>query len=633
MQRALAICVVLSMSSIAYAEEADSCVPTGEIVPVDVPLQETAADQVNRCLQLRKHFPNTLSPDSEVLWTECPGTRAKVLEALEYCRAPLVARVRVSPADVALALAAADQTPRACKNVFGGVTPQVAIPELPAAGVILDELAKFIVARAKAEAMAFLIEHLSDQICGNADGKALLPASCAVLASQPGGNAWGTLKVAFETDMKRFPERALACAAERAEASDTVQSLVYNAVQIARLLLEKNDPRKVVYGFRQADYTAAQCSKDRVGCGLHAFGFTAQLLSNISLKDEFTRQLVWRRILDELVRLELVTAAQATTLAQTPAALGQLVAALEKLATAADTFKDALDDTAKPDKLPAIADAVRDTIAFLEVSRVEVLGWLRVAFPDAATRLAELDRKAKAALALGTTALDTYAELAARKYAHMYVAVALAIGALSRTKVGKALEGKILKLLPFVIDVAEAKTADDVQRSLEAAAAPIGGGRAKRGATRRTIAVTALAGATLGGEISYATKGASDAGWQGGLFVPVGVDLTWGVGEIYSVGFFLSVIDLGALASFRAKDDVTSEGTTATVEKSPQIGWEQVVSPGLYFEWGIDRITLGAGVSMTPSLREVTADGVKLDSANALRFGVFAAIDVTIFPF
>lgn len=71
----------------------------------------------------------------------------------------------------------------------------------------------------------------------------------------------------------------------------------------------------------------------------------------------------------------------------------------------------------------------------------------------------------------------------------------------------------------------------------------------------------------------------------------------------------------------------------ATLENAPKIGFEQVLSPGLYFVWGIDRFAVGLGASMVPRLRKITSEGAIVDSANAFRFGAFLAIDVTIFPF
>ena len=43
--------------------------------------------------------------------------------------------------------------------------------------------------------------------------------------------------------------------------------------------------------------------------------------------------------------------------------------------------------------------------------------------------------------------------------------------------------------------------------------------------------------------------------------------------------------------------------------------------------------TLTLGASVTPELRRITEDGKPVSSAEALRIGVFASLDITIFPF
>lgn len=641
MRSLVGVVLLLTVLSVPARAEEASCVPTGEIVPVEPVANETALEQASQCLVvIAKERENKLALET---WDGCVKTRALIGDVLAFCKNPLDPKVaRVSGDDIAAAAETISQTKQGCETAVSTVTVQTA--ELPTAGVILEGLVRFIVARAKAEAMAFLIDHLYDQVCTNADGKGLFPASCEVLAAKPGGNAWGTLKVAFEKDFGRLPERAFACVAKRIGGNDTVQMLAYDAGQVARLLHEQHDPLHVVVGFRQAALTAQQCKANTVGCGMHLLGFATQLLARLDTTATTTTSpqrevksalIVARRWADELVRLEIVDRASVDALVLTSEAtklrLQQVAAAASLLADAAGRFKAELKNADTPaKKLAAIAKAFRATTRFLESSRVASFAWLREMFPKDKPRIDELDRKAAVAIATADQLLDAYDKVADQKYAHVYVAIAVAMSALTQTKAGAEIEGKIRKLLPFIAEVAAATKPEEVERSLEAAAAPVGGGRAKRGANRRTLAVTALAGLTLGTEVSYTTSENSDAGLAGGLFVPVGIDLTWGLQEIHSVGVFLSVLDLGAIASFRTKDDISMG---ETVEDAPQIGWEQVVSPGLFFEWGIDRITLGAGVSMTPSLRKVTVDGAQVDSAHALRFGIFAAIDVTIFPF
>jgi hypothetical protein len=122
-------------------------------------------------------------------------------------------------------------------------------------------------------------------------------------------------------------------------------------------------------------------------------------------------------------------------------------------------------------------------------------------------------------------------------------------------------------------------------------------------------------------------------GKQISLFAPVGLDISWGTNDCLSLGVFASVIDLGALASFRESTDTPQTTDDGTIESTPQIGLRQVLAPGLYFVLGIDRFTIGAGASMTPLLRRIEDNGMLVEEVSAVRFGVFTAVDVTLFPF
>jgi hypothetical protein len=207
----------------------------------------------------------------------------------------------------------------------------------------------------------------------------------------------------------------------------------------------------------------------------------------------------------------------------------------------------------------------------------------------------------------------------------------------------KTMEGGDLppwtQYLPLLAELAQADTSDKVQHVVEQLAAPVGSYRGKRGGGNRMISINGYLG-VQGGYEWLGEKGIPKAGSaQYGIFAPIGVESAWGFGKNSSIGVLLTVIDLGALVSFRTSSDSTPHTAgmdTVTVEQSPQIGLSQVFSPGLYVVYGIPwtPLTIGAGGSVSPELRSVkfTSTGVE-EKAGAFRVGAFLAVDITIFPF
>ena len=103
-----------------------------------------------------------------------------------------------------------------------------------------------------------------------------------------------------------------------------------------------------------------------------------------------------------------------------------------------------------------------------------------------------------------------------------------------------------------------------------------------------------------------------------------------------SLSIFVSVIDLGGLLTFRANGDTALEvDSTRVVEDDPQIGFKQIVSPGLYLVLGVSKsvpLSIGGGVSLHPGLRRIR-DETTGDSrtTSTRRIAIFGAVDVPLF--
>ncbi len=141
-----------------------------------------------------------------------------------------------------------------------------------------------------------------------------------------------------------------------------------------------------------------------------------------------------------------------------------------------------------------------------------------------------------------------------------------------------------------------------------------------------TVALNSYPG--LGGGVESLDSDFAKSKAVAGLSCPIGLELNWGQGALGMRGLFLSALDLGAIATYRfTQGDSLDSG-------SPQLGWKQLVSPGLYLllQTRDHPVTLGLGVQMTPSLRKVTDSGVALEK-NAFRLGAFLSLDIPIFTF
>jgi hypothetical protein len=133
-----------------------------------------------------------------------------------------------------------------------------------------------------------------------------------------------------------------------------------------------------------------------------------------------------------------------------------------------------------------------------------------------------------------------------------------------------------------------------------------------------------------------------------GLVGALGLDVSFPV-RASTLGFYVSVVDLGGLLSLPLGDAAVrlrgADGVerTATLDVTSRISPEQVLSPGLYFRWGIGRspFVLAAGASMIPFGRRVQEARAQGDAgatpfsadASVFRVGAMLAVDLTLFPF
>ena len=184
----------------------------------------------------------------------------------------------------------------------------------------------------------------------------------------------------------------------------------------------------------------------------------------------------------------------------------------------------------------------------------------------------------------------------------------------------------IVKYGSFAANVVQSKNSDDVENAIEAIALPVGSASIKKN-TEWNVALNAYLGGFYGNEYLSEKKAGK---WRpiSGVYAPVGVTISKGLGKnIGSLSLLVSVIDIGAVASFRLTDTST--------EKLPKLTLQNIFSPGLGLVYGIPKwpISIGYSYQLGPVLRKITeTDKVVSDKLNS-RWQFFLAVDIPLINF
>lgn len=199
---------------------------------------------------------------------------------------------------------------------------------------------------------------------------------------------------------------------------------------------------------------------------------------------------------------------------------------------------------------------------------------------------------------------------------------------------------ELCQFLPLMADLAAAASVEDVQAALSAAAAPLGNWRAKR-QQRFSASISALAGLSGGGELPMSSRLSfgGNAGLAGGPLAAVGFDLARHIeGSSWTIGGFLSILDVGQLAYVRIHTGLTDTPGGATgASTASEVSFLSVLSPGAYLRIGAGSspLTFGVGAAFAPQMRKYlfsTASGAAdQDLFSLLRLTAFLAVDVSLF--
>ena len=217
---------------------------------------------------------------------------------------------------------------------------------------------------------------------------------------------------------------------------------------------------------------------------------------------------------------------------------------------------------------------------------------------------------------------------------------------------------KFYKYGAFMATMVQAKSSDDVEKVIEAFALPTGSARIKRESVFN-VSLNAYTGLYGGYEH---IKGIDNNCWQFnsyGVTAPIGVAISkghsiffFGTGENnwakgkkgWSTSLFISLVDIGALASFRFKDDSTiikSNSTTDTLSTSqvPTIQLKDIISPGVFLSIGIPKspLSVNFGAQMGANLRKITSSNgtSQIDYNDKIywRYSISVCVDIPLLNF
>ncbi len=197
----------------------------------------------------------------------------------------------------------------------------------------------------------------------------------------------------------------------------------------------------------------------------------------------------------------------------------------------------------------------------------------------------------------------------------------------------------IVRYGSFMAAVAQADSSEQVAQAIENIALPSGSSRIKR-ESAFNVSLNSYAGLFAGYEKIEGIDDAFEVNAYG-VTAPVGIAISRGHSILFlgtgktnwregkrgwSSSLFLSVIDIGALAAFRAVDDSTGS--------VPDIELKNIISPGVFYSLGIPKspLSINIGWQAGPLLRTVTKDQNDYSESYS-RFSLSLCVDIPILNF
>ena len=481
----------------------------------------------------------------------------------------------------------------------------------------ITAIASVLASRAKAELQAYAIEMIRDIAC-EPTIKPWLPRTCAFASYSPDELpvTFGTgIRAALVQDALDFPEHAIDIMTPIGSSGQLMATTLLDSIvllhqnadlyQIAALMVRLNTPGSDdSFKCEPSDSSYKECT-----ALLSAMGIAGGFLEVILQEPD---QLNNNAALIEAIKRAAKTLMPDREL--TDADINRLIASVRDARTKAETLFSATTSEDRRNKIKPLVLAIEDTVN-LALKMAGSSERLPDGLPDLADAIAHGD-------------------------AQQVVAEALTI----LPQLFPNLDARIVRLMSFGAELAQAKTPSDMQAAVESVIAPIASYRMK--AKQPMLSITGLVGVAYGSERLVGNQVVAGQNGSSSIASPVGlvgIDLTtptrWSV--VPSIGLLVSVIDLGSLMSVRFSDNPimvnTGNGATmATVSKDSTVGFAQVFSPGVFLRLaaGGSPLVLAGGVAWVPDARQVTEMGGGQNvNLSAIRIYATLSVDVTLFPF
>jgi hypothetical protein len=487
---------------------------------------------------------------------------------------------------------------------------------------VLWGVAGFVTERAKLEVYDWALPMLYGWTCTSKAAVLSLAETCAVLkdtasSSESLGPAkLQALAAAARRDLSRLPMRLLDAEIAADATSQTLNAAVL-ALHLAQSVFEGRSPSSALAGLEGelpstmrsglACLPSAQCSWAQRVYALSV------LLKSIDFRSgvDFGLKALWvnaeaTSIGKVAYRFDTTSGALDTTGVYLSSLLSSFAALM---ADAADVYSEEISFSVPTDQQDRQRrDRMARLIDFTWRGVFELGGQPH---EDSIQVLADLESVRRFALGI---AAENYGD-----------ALLGALGALDslmpRSAIWARSSDQRLRMLSLVADLAGSKEPASVQQILATYAAPPGTYRTKRSANNTFFALNAYLGVSPG--LEWVPSASSHHIPFLGPYLPLGLEYSHGLRGGGSVGLFLQLLDLGALASWRLDP-------AGQVNEQPQVGLRQVISPGILVVRGIRGmpVSWGAGFTLAPSLRSLR--GGSGGDVSAWRIPMFVAVDVPL---
>jgi len=223
---------------------------------------------------------------------------------------------------------------------------------------------------------------------------------------------------------------------------------------------------------------------------------------------------------------------------------------------------------------------------------------------------------------------ELYVDVRTQNYSSAVINTVSILDAVFADSLNSDLRQHILRYGTFMANVATAKNSDEVKTAIESIALPAGSASIKK-KTRFNIALNAYVGGFWGNEYlgdKIGTKWNSITGIAAPVGITVSKPLHWPFRD-GSLSAFVSLIDVGAFASYRLNDDSTAN--------LPEVTLQNIFAPGIGVAYGFPKmpVSLGYSFQLGPALREINPEAATQSDRMNKRWQFFIAVDIPLINF